>query len=481
MAALEKDRIAAGGPDNAEKSFTKQEVAPLPSLPDSNVVSIMAGEGITEETKNEKHDAEAGNDDLDFDADDFLDSLIEGASELALGGPDDNQGGDTDAVDVEAGPSDPQAAVQANQIVSGAGVTDIPNPNAQDGAESELNDGFGENLKPYGGAKVARIADNLNRQNRLAKRSSMECQNLFLSLYFRDNEETAQGVVTSLRVNGFFVYVPKFDVSGPVYVRDVNGDVQIDPRLVGLDPGAGQEATMGFTSSSACRRFPSGQCSLLDAPDGSSGGDQLEVSVTGGKKKLIVRTVDVVTISLRCDNWDVRSRVPPPRFILVSKGSRPPPGFGQATNENKKITSQVLTPGKAQSRGGPATDGSKKQLFASIFDALQCLDTPPVLADVPLRGRAASKARSTTADVRHEEFKGRMIFHKFVNPDTKSATQEAAISAAATAAAQRRANAAETRDRRNEMDSTRSIERNIMARTQRLAADKRNTRRSKAK
>ena len=218
---------------------------------------------------------------------------------------------------------------------------------------------------------------------------------------------------------------------------------------------------------------------MLDAPDGSPGGGQLEVSVPGGRKKLVIRTVDVVTILLRSDNWDVRSRVPPPRFLLVSKGSRPPPGFGQTTTETKKITSQVLAP-KPQSKDGPAPGQSKQKQFLSVFDALQSWETPPVLADVPLRGRATNKVRNIASD-RQEEFKGRMVFHKFVNPDSKSATQEAAITAAASAAAQRRANAEDTRDRRNETDTSRSIERNIMARSQRLAAGKRNARRSKAK
>lgn len=464
MAALLKDdSVSTGGPAAAEKPFAKAELAPLADLPDSNVISIMAGEGIDETAGN--GDIDAGGD-LDFDDDDFLDSLIEGASELALG---------NDAAEGKEA-EESQAAGMSNGVVIPAGETEIPssNPQGKPSTAEELNSG---NLKPYGGTEVASIADNLNRQNRVAKHSSMECQNLFLSLYFRDHEEVTHGVVTDLRVNGFFVYIPKFDISGPVYLRDVNGDIQVDPSFVGLGGNAGQPATLGFAANPDCRRFPSGQCTLVEAPDGSPGGGQLEVSVAESKQKFIVRTVDVVTIALRCDNWDVRSRVPPPRFILVGKGSRPPPGFGQPAT--KKITSWVIAEDAvAHEKSTEPESSNKKKQSGSMFDALQSWETPPLLPDVPLRGRVPTNVRAVD---RHEEFKGRMIFHKFINPDTKSAREEAAISAAASAAAQRRANAAKAHERRNEVDSVRQIERNVMARAQRLAAEKRNTRKSKAK
>jgi hypothetical protein len=76
---------------------------------------------------------------------------------------------------------------------------------------------------------------------------------------------------------------------------------------------------------------------------------------------------------------------------------------------------------------------------------------------------------------------GRKTFGGFQNPDTRSATQEAAIAEASKAAAQRRAAAVAGQSRRNEFDTTRTIEREVTARMQRLAAEKRSTRRSKAK
>lgn len=448
LAALERERLVLiPGSEPTTDPLIEPKRPVLPSIPDSNVISIMAGEGLENPIVG---DASA---DVDLDGDDFLDSLIEGASELALGLPEDTKMTTTSDHDQVA-------------------------PNTATDALSEIK---GSNITPYTGSKVTMIADALNKQNRMAKHSSMECQNLFLSLYFRDHEDTAQGVVTDLRENGFFVSIPKFDISGPVYLRDTNGHVQMDPSLLGLPPSSGQPATMGFAASSTCRRFPSGKCTLVEATDGSPSNARLEVSVPGSKQVFTVRTIDVVMIHLRCDNWDVRSRVPPPRFLLVSKGIRPPPGFGQTTSITTKIDSKALQNGTINNQKQQKADVPKTLTgggLPSMFDVLQTIEIHPILSGVPLR---SGKSRTTTNVERQEEFKGRIVFGKFQNPDETSATQQAAIDAASQASAQRRANAAQTMERRNEYDSVRSIERNVMARTQRLAAEKRNTRRSKAK
>lgn len=36
-----------------------------------------------------------------------------------------------------------------------------------------------------------------------------------------------QGLVLSLRSNGFIAYVPAFDAKGPVYISDRDGQVQV--------------------------------------------------------------------------------------------------------------------------------------------------------------------------------------------------------------------------------------------------------------
>lgn len=254
----------------------------------------------------------------------------------------------------------------------------------------------------------------------------------------------------------------------------------MDPFLFDLTEDSGQPPTLGFTGT-PCRRFPEGKCVLVEPPNESVGNSRLEVSVPESRKLFTLQTVDVVSVSMSCDNpWDARSRVPPPRFQLVANKSRPPPGFRQQSSSTaKKISSKLLLDSAVKSRtGGLENPCSVAKRVVSTFDALRFFEVPPVLEGVPLRSRKTIDSNRQDQH-RQETFKGRLNFHQFSNPDTKSATQEAAMAAASEAAAQRRANAVQTMDRRNEYDSARRIENNIMARAQRLAADKRNTRRGK--
>jgi hypothetical protein len=77
--------------------------------------------------------------------------------------------------------------------------------------------------------------------------------------------------------------------------------------------------------------------------------------------------------------------------------------------------------------------------------------------------------------------KGRVVYGDFINPDTRSATQEAAQQSAAEEAAQRRSNALEQVARRGEFDKSRDVERMVTSRQQKLATDKRSSRRQKTK
>lgn len=43
----------------------------------------------------------------------------------------------------------------------------------------------------------------------------------------QDHSQIVQGLVLSLRSNGFIAYVPAFDAKGPVYISDREGQVQV--------------------------------------------------------------------------------------------------------------------------------------------------------------------------------------------------------------------------------------------------------------
>lgn len=298
----------------------------------------------------------------------------------------------------------------------------------------------------------------------------MECQRLFLSLYFKDHVETTQAVVTNLRMNGLWVYVPRFDLKGPVYLTDSEGALHIDPVLLGLEPTAGAPPARGFAASDESRKFPGGNCQLVS--------DSLEVTAPGCRDPFLVRPLDVVTVQIRCDSWDVRARVPSPRLHLVSndkgKASSPAP---RKKATDAAITSTMLAVNRKPGVGKISDNLPFTSKKMSMYDALK-LETPSVLFEAPLRSQLTQKQPVETRKV---TITGRLIFDGFVNPDTRSAVQEAAIEAASAAAMQRREQVVANRARVSEYDTSRRIENNIMARTQKLSAGKRNTRKASAK
>lgn len=433
---VHKQLLAALALDSLDSNVSGLAIADsrlvLDNIPESSAISILEGEGIAGKTSATKDVPGAVDDD-----DDFLDSLIEGASELALGSSE---------VDVKA---------------------EMPDTLKQEGSS--------QSLVPYKGSDVGRICEGLNQQNRMAKLSSMECQRLFLSLYFSDHTEIVQAVVTAVRVNGLIVYVPTFDLKGPLYLSDTNGDVQMDPSFFDLGPAAGMPPTLGFVDSPNCRRFPSGRCELKD----SSGEDEiLEVSIPGSPKTCVFRPLDVVTVQISCDLSDVRARIPPPRFHLVS-------AVGQATSTpsvQQKVTSSMISGAEAtvepRRSSTQPVDAREHPRNGSMYSLFSSLDIKPVLEEVPIRQRRKVRVESTTDA---NAMPGRKIFGGFQNPDTRSATQEAAITAASEAAAQRREAAIASQSRRDEYDTSRAIEREATARTQRLEAQKRSARRAKSK
>ncbi|CAJ1949508.1 unnamed protein product [Cylindrotheca closterium] len=324
----------------------------------------------------------------------------------------------------------------------------------------------------YSPRLVAKICDILNRQNRMAKLSSMECQHLFLSIYFRKHVEVTKAVVVDLRANGLWVYVPLFDMRGPVYLSDTNGRVQVDPRLLGLDPSTGEDPTLAFEASPYARMIPSSDCMLVESPD-----RHLKVTAPKAKSPYTLRVLDVVTVQISCDSWDVRSRIPMPKIHLIADSSGKKISFNAYGQTSKSpITSSTLQESQDDTNEGPVE--ANPQEWASMYSELAKLETPPVLVEMQFTSNIR-KAKSDACSI--SVIPGRMVFGGFRNLDTRSALQEAAIDEAAESAEQRRAQALAGAARSSEYDTTRRIEKDITSRMQRLKANKRNTRKAKGK
>ena len=310
--------------------------------------------------------------------------------------------------------------------------------------------------RPFSGNDVSTICESLNQHTRLAKQCSFECQGLFLSLFFKNNTEVTEAVVCKLKENGFEAYIPRFDLRAPVYLRDSDGYVQMDPSLLGLPSDSGQDATLGFAWSKNCRRFRRDDVMLQFTP-----GEELAVR-RQGTTRLTMKALDVVSVEIFCSDWDQRARIPSPRVLLVP-------------NHHKKSPATSVTDGGTEVKA-PRTNPETSVVAAgslTVFDIVESAIQAPDRLSLP----RAFRDKENSA--RLELLRGRIVFGNFVNPNTKMAEQLVAQEAAAAEAIQRRNNAVQRAARRDEDSSTRRIEREVTGRQQRLAKEKRESRRAK--
>jgi VacB/RNase II family 3'-5' exoribonuclease len=393
--------------------FPKQKG--LASIPDSVVISIEKGQGLKYRDSGDS----SGH---------VLDSLIHGTNELALGSKESEKPADA-----------------------------LATPKVYTTSRADV----------YEKTQVASICNVLNKQNRMAKLSSFECQRLFLSLYFRKNVEIVPAVVTDIRLNGLLVYVPKFDLKGPVFLSDTNGDIQIDPRLVGLSQGSGLAPTPGFASSGVNRLFPNAKCMVQNSENDAK--RSLAIMVPDAPIRLTFRALDVVMVHISCEFSDTKARVPPPRFQLVATSERPGPSV--------KPVARSLTVLNTLANDEIYTDDNGDSAN-TLYAALSGLEIRPRLGSTAFRFDRPQKKGSSS---NRPSVAGRRIFSQFVNPDTRAAQQEAAVTAASESAAQRRAVVQATVARRTEYDRQQHVEKSVTARTQKLAAVKRSAKRGKGK
>ena len=325
----------------------------------------------------------------------------------------------------------------------------------------------------YKNEEVSQICEILNRQNRMAKLSSFECQGLFLSLYFKKNAERTEAVVTNLRSNGFWAYVPKFDFRAPVFLSDKNGDLQIDPVLLNLPPSSGVRPSAAFASSGTARKFPTGKCTLKQ----SASSEHLEVTISEARIKYEVRVLDVVSVDIFCDDWDTKARVPQPRLHLTAKspGSKSPSTIESITHSMNSLSSSHNFDTKTKQ-----TPSESNKDILSVYNNILNIARCPILHE-KLRFDQPKERPCDSSNSGLATIPGRLVFGGFVNPDTRSAQQSKAIEDASSAAIERRNQALAHYEKQNAYSRNSQIEKDVTARMQRLAASKRNARKGKGK
>ena len=389
----------------------------LESLPGSETISIMRGEGLLSPRK-----------ELNVQSESRFDSMTQGSK-----------------------PSN----------ISSVGVTATETTN------------LSSHLHLYKNQEISQICDILNRQNRMAKLSSFECQGLFLSLYFKKHAERTQAVVTNLRTNGFWAYVPKFDFRAPVFLSDKNGDLQIDPALLNLPPSSGVRPTAAFASSGTARKFPTGKCTLKQ----SASSEHLEVTISEAKIKYEVRVLDVVSVDIFCDDWNTKARVPQPRLHLTTSSSRSKPS---STIESITHLMNSLSPSHNLDTKTEQTSSENNTDVLSVYNNILNIDRCPILHE-KLRFEEPKERPHDSSSSGQASIPGRLVFGGFVNPDTRSAQQSRAIEDASSAAIERRNQALAHHEKQNTYSRNSQIEKDVTARMQRLAASKRNARKGKGK
>ena len=80
---------------------------------------------------------------------------------------------------------------------------------------------------PLESSVVDSIASNINVTHRNAKKASEEAQQLFACLFFEGREEKEEAVVTGIRKNALIVFLPKYALKGPLFLKDTQGNLSL--------------------------------------------------------------------------------------------------------------------------------------------------------------------------------------------------------------------------------------------------------------
>ncbi|WVZ19892.1 hypothetical protein V8G54_007214 [Vigna mungo] len=81
--------------------------------------------------------------------------------------------------------------------------------------------------------QLSSIADNLNYRHRNAQHAGRASVELHTLIYFRNRPTDTEARIVKIRSNGFFVFVPKYGIEGPIYLTKAgkgNGEWYVDEQ-----------------------------------------------------------------------------------------------------------------------------------------------------------------------------------------------------------------------------------------------------------
>ncbi|KAE8891033.1 DIS3-like exonuclease 1 [Phytophthora fragariae] len=338
----------------------------------------------------------------------------------------------------------------------------------------------GDNLFPP--EELVPLSRHLNKKNRQAKLAAHACDELFLALYFSSHTVKVPAIITALKQNGFIVYVPKYDLRAPVYLRDKSGVVQVDPLLLGVRIVDTDPATGAFAGAECIRRIPQARLIWDDTEH-----ETLEV-VAPDDKRTVFRILDEVEVQVSCDLTASGARVPRLQLLLVGRAS--------ATRKKHIASSlselQRVVQTKCEADSSPDTTMEIENLKpSSVEEESSATNLYELLLDAPNLSPSTKNLARRKMTQEEEEGKkkkpgfkrkgpGRLVFGNFSTNsrrhyqhklaqymDERSEAREEELSI------QRFANGSSAMTSAQE---ARRAEREALVRTQKLAAEKRHDR-----
>ncbi|KUF72087.1 Exosome complex exonuclease RRP44 [Phytophthora nicotianae] len=328
----------------------------------------------------------------------------------------------------------------------------------------------GDNLFPP--EELVPLARHLNKKNRQAKLAAHACDALFLALYFSSHTVKVPAIITALKQNGFIVYVPKYDLRAPVYLRDKSGVVQMDPLLLGVRIVDTNPATGAFAGAECIRRIHQAQL-IWDDTDRET----LQV-VAPEDKRTVFHILDEVEVQVSCDLTASGARIPQLQLLLV----------GRASSTRKKHIASSLSELQRVVQTKSEADNDPISKKADVSEPSTAQQFSSSLYDLLLNGPNLSPSKSLARRKPEEEGKkpgfkrrgpGRLVFghfstnsrrhyqHKLAQyMDERSEAREEELKI------QRFANGSAM----TTAQEARRAEREALSRTQKLAAEKRHDR-----
>ena len=256
----------------------------------------------------------------------------------------------------------------------------------------------------------------------------MECQKMFLRLFFRTRVEVHDAIVYSLRNNGFLAYVPVFDYKGPVYFQNRMGVVFMDPALLSPGPHAQEEGTNSDPTvfDRRGKELPNYECVLSGDRSDSNEAQELLVSPKkqgneqGGGPVLRILPLQRVKVAMTSAPSSGSSGASVIRLVLVSTSAS---GQAADANKSKKDTAHRFTDEVIQAEEknklsvvsnnlvGQAMPKSRKEIREeSLYSALKAALQGQRSGCSAPRPSHAQSHRQTVCANRYEILPGRVAF-----------------------------------------------------------------------